>query len=627
MLQAGAIVAEHLRLVRQLGSGGMGSVWVAEQTRLGGHVAVKFLSTALLDHESARSRFDREARLVAKIKSQHVVQVHDHGVTTTEPAIPYIVMELLEGTDLSKLLDRSGPVGLAKAAEIIDQICDALTKAHDAGIVHRDIKPENVIVLDEARTFIKLLDFGVAHGKDTGIDRLTQTGLLLGTAHYMSPEQLFSGKDIDARADLWALGILSYQMLANEVPFQAETFGQLCLQVRDGTFPALSTKVNVPPGVDVWFEKALSTDRAHRFQSATEMARAFRRAIAGEDPLGEEPGTTTLAGQTGTGTVRVDKSEITRIREEARRQLSSDPTSVDGAPPATQRFGSQPGSEAAATPHDVSRNEFVVRGTLSTGEQPAASGAVSGVQEVAPRSNDGPIAGNTPLADLSGSFGTEAKGVLALEPRATDAGGRTFKWLGWLLAAAALGGAGVYLFGRSLDHTAAAGTAQEVSRHSTATTPAIDVVRAGGHDAVPGGVTADAPLGAASQTSNTTQNAPLENADSLGNRASTVAENAVTGEAVAATAGSSQPPRASVLSAIPTSSGAATQVPVSSGQRGPKSSGPSTPAKSNDHASSDKPSIPQAAVDQQPTPKHEPSVNKSEPSPKPDPVKPKYRGF
>jgi eukaryotic-like serine/threonine-protein kinase len=280
VLQAGDIIAQHFRLLRQLGSGGMGSVWVAEHIRLGGHVAVKFLSNNLLDHQAARARFDKEAKWVAKIRSPHVVQVHDHGVTGGDSPVPYIVMELLDGEDLANRIEREGPLSMYQTSEILDQVCDALTKAHQVGIVHRDVKPENVFVLESKRTFVKLLDFGVAHGDEGQLDRLTQTGLLLGTAHYMSPEQLFSGKDIDHRADLWALGVLTYQMLTARLPFHGETFGSLCLNVRDGQFPPVSKLARVPVQLDAWFEQALALDRTKRFQSAAEMTVSFQQAMA-----------------------------------------------------------------------------------------------------------------------------------------------------------------------------------------------------------------------------------------------------------------------------------------------------------------------------------------------------------
>ena len=406
MLQAGTVVAQHLRLVRQLGSGGMGSVWVAEHLRLGGQVAVKFLSTALLDHEGARSRFAREAKWAAKIRSPHVVQVHDHGVMTGDNPVPYIVMELLDGQDLSVVLEHEGPLGLARSTEILEQVCEALTKAHEAGVVHRDIKPENIFLLNQSRTHVKLLDFGVAHGNDGQIDRLTQTGLLLGTAYYMSPEQLFSGKDIDHRADLWALGVLAYQMLTNSLPFQAETFGQLCLRVKEGTFPALNSLVNVPPSIEQFFTRALCTDREGRFQTASEMYDAFEQAAAGVSPSGPE--TPLVPRKDGSGTVRVSSEQLAQQRQQwvAQRRHVEEKAQV----PSTLRYGT---------------GDPVV--------DPAADSAKSAHLEASQQ--------------LSERVGTESKAALSVntDERADSPRGRTnYRWAVASLVAL-LGGAGALL--------------------------------------------------------------------------------------------------------------------------------------------------------------------------------------
>lgn len=480
MLTAGTVIADHLCLVRQLGSGGMGSVWIAEQTRIGQQVAVKFLSTALLDHESARSRFDREAKLAAKIKSPHVVQIHDHGLTRGEPAIPYIVMELLDGQDLSKVLESQGRLDLGRANEILSQVSDALTKAHEAGIVHRDIKPENVFVLNEPRTFVKLLDFGVAHGKDGQIDRLTQTGLLLGTAHYMSPEQLFSGKDIDARADLWALAVLTYQMISNELPFQAETFGQLCLRVRDGGFAPVSSYVNVPPGVDQWFTKGLCPDRLGRFQSAHEMAQAFRRVLAGE--LLWDPGTSQAGDKPkpreSTGTVRVERSVISRAREEAVAQKGSGQHGV----PRTERWGSQPGTggsavsgvvgSGAAQASTVSASavsgEQLSRGTLPSGEHPPFVPNSADWQASASRG----VTANTPMSALEGSLGTEARGALAFNPEAEKPRGRGKQFVALAAAAVLLGLGGAFLL-RGNDASSGGASVSEVQGPGALMAPSV----------------------------------------------------------------------------------------------------------------------------------------------------------
>jgi serine/threonine-protein kinase len=284
------MVAGYLRLVRPLGRGGMGAVWVAEHLRLGGHVAVKFLSGEFLGDPGTLARFEQEARVSAQVRSPHVVQVMDFGVTEGEPRQPFIVMELLDGEDLSKLLEREGPLPPAKAELLLGQLCQALGYAHSMGIVHRDIKPENVFLVRGARPFVKLLDFGIAIGNNANtIQRLTQTGLIIGTAHYMSPEQLFTAREVDHRTDLWALGILAYQILTTRLPFNGDTFGALCLQVQAGQFVPPTELAAVPKELNTWFRKALATDREKRFQSAEELSVAFQAAVAGIGAAAQMP--------------------------------------------------------------------------------------------------------------------------------------------------------------------------------------------------------------------------------------------------------------------------------------------------------------------------------------------------
>lgn len=251
----------------------MGSVWVAEHLRLRTQVAVKFLSTSMLHNTSARSRFDREAQLVAQVKSPHVVHVLDQGVTVTDVAQPYIVMELLEGEDLGQLIERRKTLNLDEAYFILDQVCAGLHTAHGMGLVHRDIKPENIFLLSGDRPFVKILDFGIARAtQEPELQRLTHTGGVIGTAHYMSPEQLFEGKQVDRRTDLWALGVVLYRMLTGRLPFDGSTYGDLCLGVNRGVFTPASQLAALSPEVDGFMTRALATDRNARFSTAKEFA-------------------------------------------------------------------------------------------------------------------------------------------------------------------------------------------------------------------------------------------------------------------------------------------------------------------------------------------------------------------
>ena len=213
MLGEGAWVTPNVRLERPLGAGGMGSVWVAEHTTLKTRVVVKLMRPELAKDPETLQRFSREAAAAANVKSPHVVSVLDHGIAPD--GSPFITMELLEGEDLGARLKR-GPLAPDEAAAIMAQTCKALTRAHERGIVHRDIKPQNVFLCSGfGETFVKVLDFGIAKaGGDlqAGLDT-TSTGAVMGTPFYMSPEQALGQKTIDFRTDVWACGVMGFEML------------------------------------------------------------------------------------------------------------------------------------------------------------------------------------------------------------------------------------------------------------------------------------------------------------------------------------------------------------------------------------------------------------------------------
>jgi serine/threonine-protein kinase len=274
-LHPGALIDDQYRLQRQIGSGGVGTVWEADHLRLGGSVAIKFLHEALLNHAEIKLRFVREARSASRLRSPHVVQVLDQG--TTAAGVPYLVMELLEGEDLRARLDRVGPFRLAEAAVIVDQIARALRKAHREGLVHRDIKPHNVFLIPEDdRPFVKLLDFGIA--KEVAIDEkaVTLTGALMGSAHYMSPEQIDDPKSVGPSTDIWALGVVVYEMLTGVVPFDGGSVPDVLKRVQQATFePPSRSRLDLPSELDAWFERAIQPDRARRFASVEDMSRTF----------------------------------------------------------------------------------------------------------------------------------------------------------------------------------------------------------------------------------------------------------------------------------------------------------------------------------------------------------------
>jgi serine/threonine protein kinase len=277
-MNIGEQITPTLRLSRLLGQGGMGSVWIADHLALRTQVAVKFMSPAFAAHAGFVERFHREAMAAAQIKSPHVAQVFDHGVT--EDGTPYIVMELLEGEDLRHRIKQRGPLPVAEVVHIIAQAAKALGRAHQLGIVHRDIKPDNLFLLDaDGEPFVKVLDFGIAKQAQSGILSVTLTGSMMGTPLYMSPEQLLSAKNVDLRADLWALGVVTYYALTGRTPFRGETLGALSVAVHEGLFELPSRiRSGLPPALDAWMAKALQRDPEARFSSAKELVQALEIA-------------------------------------------------------------------------------------------------------------------------------------------------------------------------------------------------------------------------------------------------------------------------------------------------------------------------------------------------------------
>jgi serine/threonine-protein kinase len=284
------MLTPNLRLLSLLGKGGMGSVWLAEHLVLKTEVAVKLLSPDLLDHEEAIARFRREATAIAQLKSPHVVRIHDVG---SAEGTPFFVMERLEGEDLSHRLDRVKRLPLGVVTAILVQMCKALSRVHELGVVHRDLKPGNVFLTDvDGDLVVKLVDFGIAKQADAEALNATSDGAVLGTPVYMSPEQVLSTKDVTATSDLYSLGVVVYECLAGEPPFSGETLGALHVAIANGRYtPITSVDPALPKSLDVWFARAFSPDPTRRFASAQEMAETFMVAARGRSSFTSVPPT------------------------------------------------------------------------------------------------------------------------------------------------------------------------------------------------------------------------------------------------------------------------------------------------------------------------------------------------
>lgn len=245
----------------------------ATHVHLDERVALKFLLPEALANAEAVRRFEREARAAVKIKSEHVARVIDVG--TLETGSPYMVMEYLSGIDLAQYIERGGTLAVSEAVDYVVQAMEAIAEAHSLGIVHRDLKPANLfrIVRSDGTPSIKVLDFGIS--KVGGDHSMTQTSSMMGSPYYMSPEQMMSSKSVDARTDIWSLGIILYELLAGKVPFDGEAIPEIVAKVLQNPVPPIDTRVDIPSGFQRVLEKALAKERADRFADVAGFAAAL----------------------------------------------------------------------------------------------------------------------------------------------------------------------------------------------------------------------------------------------------------------------------------------------------------------------------------------------------------------
>ena len=268
---AGVLVAGRYRLASKIGSGGMGSVWLAHDLSLDATCAVKLIDDDKAGDEEIRMRFAREAKASAQLRSAHVVDVFDYGEWD---GTHYIAMEYMDGEDLASRLERRGRLEPDMTYRIVAHVARALVSAHAMGIVHRDLKPENIFLIQSYDEEIaKVLDFGIAQNNAYSLqDRATREGTFLGTPCYVSPEQA-RGRPIDYRSDLWSLGVIAFQCLTGQLPFDSRALGELMGLILYEPIPKPSMfNAELPEGVDEWWLRAAARDRDQRFQSAKEMA-------------------------------------------------------------------------------------------------------------------------------------------------------------------------------------------------------------------------------------------------------------------------------------------------------------------------------------------------------------------
>ena len=282
-VKPGDVLAGKYRVERVLGSGGMGYVVAARHLQLDQLVAMKFLRRnggAGLDETEATGRFLREAKAVVRLRDEHIAKVFDVG--TLESGEPYIVMEYLDGCDLSALAKQRGQIPVSEAVEYVMQACEALAEAHSIGIVHRDVKLANLFVTrgHAGSPLVKVLDFGISKvnpfGEAAAEHEMTRTSSMLGSPRFMSPEQMRDPRKVDPRSDLWSLGVVLYRLVAGKPPFEAETLGRLLSMVmHESPDPLAASRSDLPPGFAEVVHHCLEKDPNVRFSNVAELAYAL----------------------------------------------------------------------------------------------------------------------------------------------------------------------------------------------------------------------------------------------------------------------------------------------------------------------------------------------------------------
>ena len=290
----GQVIADRYHIIKKLGEGGMGAVYLGEHVKMGRKSAIKVMNPGMAADPDAISRFNREASNASRISHPNVCQIYDFG--ETPDGVIYLAMEFIEGSALTDLIEKEGALPPARAAKILKQAADALASAHDLGIVHRDLKPDNIMIVQgrDGADVVKVVDFGIAKavaGDEAG-QKVTKTGLVVGTPEYMSPEQL-SGDKLDGRSDIYSLGLVFYRMLTGVLPFQADSAQETMIKrLTDEPMPLQVARPDIvfPPELQAVLDKALARMPSERYANASQFGKDTEAAVAGLAPdVASEP--------------------------------------------------------------------------------------------------------------------------------------------------------------------------------------------------------------------------------------------------------------------------------------------------------------------------------------------------
>lgn len=348
-----ALIASRYRVIQPIGEGNMGTVYLVEHVYTGEELAMKVLQAHAGANPKLVKRFKREAWLPARIRSDHVVRVIDADVSAELGNAPFLVMELLRGSDLEAYVQRQGPLPPSEVVGIYWQIADALSKAHALGITHRDLKPENIFLHEhfDGRVIVKLLDFGISKMAGEGLGNiadagLTRTGAVLGTPLYMPPEQATGDTPrIGPSSDLWALGLIAYRLLTGAIYWKSLTMAELLVEILSKPMPPPSERNSlITPGFDAWFFQACDRDPTKRFASVWDLVKALARTL-GIGPPVDEATVPRMVFPTEPA-LQIEEVPPTENAMAAPMQV---PAAPDSAPPATMPSHAVPRSERERT--------------------------------------------------------------------------------------------------------------------------------------------------------------------------------------------------------------------------------------------------------------------------------------
>ena len=408
----GQVVADRYHIVKKLGEGGMGQVYLAEHVKMGRRSAIKVMNPSMVHDPDAVARFNREASNASRITHPNVCAIYDFGETSD--GLIYLAMEFIEGEPLTDVLEREGALGITQAVHIFLQVGDALQAAHDLGIVHRDLKPDNIMLSrgKGGRDVVKVVDFGIAKavGGDDAGQKVTKTGLVVGTPEFMSPEQL-SGDKVDGRSDLYSLALVFFRMLTGKLPFEANTVQETMIKRLTDEPVKLATvrpDVQFPTGLQEVLDSALRRSPVDRYQTVTRFAES-------------------VASVTGTGREAPGAIPRTRADTDAKTQL------LDSTSAKTAAIKAAPGPAKKRSVVPIAVGAVVVLGAVGggiallgkkdgTGAVPPDTATHMAAANTSATNRPGPSGSTVPLSNPQGGNPTRTSRITPVDPdRAQDA--------------------------------------------------------------------------------------------------------------------------------------------------------------------------------------------------------------